>query len=223
MISRFLPHPVRRLLGVKTQHPNLPGYRLIDQPGQLQPLLDAMDHVTEVVMDTEADNMYRFRVRVCLLQFYVRGEVFLVDALAPTHMEALWPRLAKKELVMHGSDFDLRLLGGKNIALAALPGFVDVSFGFRARGGRAPNEGPADLSLGLYLWPKLMLLAQNFNVVSTPSHDPSHPRWAQSKAQLSLVYSLSAEWRAQVGGFTTLAGVNAYREYGAVLALWRRF
>lgn len=110
MISRFLPHPVRRLLGVKTQHPNLPGYRLIDQPGQLQPLLDAMDHVTEVVMDTEADNMYRFRVRVCLLQFYVRGEVFLVDALAPTHMEALWPRLAKKELVMHGSDFDLRLL-----------------------------------------------------------------------------------------------------------------
>jgi len=83
MISRFLPHPVRRLFGVKTQHPRISGYRLIDQHGQLEPLLAAIDEEAEVVMDTEADNMYRFRVRVCLLQFYVCGEVFLVDALAP--------------------------------------------------------------------------------------------------------------------------------------------
>jgi ribonuclease D len=110
MISRFLPHGVRRLLGVKTQHPRISGYRLIDQPGQLGPLLSALEHAPEVVMDTEADNMYRFRVRVCLLQFYVRGEVFLVDALAPLDMRPLWPLLAKRHLVMHGSDFDLRLL-----------------------------------------------------------------------------------------------------------------
>ncbi len=110
MISRFLPHPVRRLFGVKTQHPRISGYRLVDQPGQLAPLLAAIDAVAEVIMDTEADNMYRFRVRVCLLQFYVRGEVFLVDALAPLDLGLLWPRLAKKHLVMHGSDFDLRLL-----------------------------------------------------------------------------------------------------------------
>jgi ribonuclease D len=110
MISRFLPHPVRRLLGVKTQHPRISGFTLIDQPGQLEPLLAAIDQDGEVVMDTEADNMYRFRVRVCLLQFYVCGEVFLVDALAPMDLNPLWVRLAKKHLVMHGSDFDLRLL-----------------------------------------------------------------------------------------------------------------
>ena len=110
MISRFLPHPVRRLLGVKTQHPRISGFSLIDQPGQLPALLAAIDQSNEVVMDTEADNMFRFRVRVCLLQFYVCGEVFLVDALAPIDLGSLWPRLAKKHLVMHGSDFDLRLL-----------------------------------------------------------------------------------------------------------------
>jgi ribonuclease D len=110
MISRFLPHPVRRLFGVKTQHARISGHRLIDQPGQLPPLLSGIDQAGEVVMDTEADNMYRFRVQVCLLQFYVNGEVFLVDALAPIDLESLWPRLAKKHLVMHGSDFDLRLL-----------------------------------------------------------------------------------------------------------------
>jgi ribonuclease D len=110
MISRFLPHPVRRLLGVKTQHPRISGYTLIDQHGQLRPLLEAIEKDVEVVMDTEADNMYRFRVRVCLLQFFVGGEVFLVDALAPLDLGPLWSRLARKPLVMHGSDFDLRLL-----------------------------------------------------------------------------------------------------------------
>jgi len=110
MISRFLPHPVRRLFGVKTPHPRISGYSLIDQPGQLPPLFAAIDQDSEVVMDTEADNMYRYRVRVCLLQFLVGGKVFLVDALAPIDLGPLWPRLAKKHLVMHGSDFDLRLL-----------------------------------------------------------------------------------------------------------------
>jgi ribonuclease D len=109
MISRFLPHPVRRLIGAAG--PIRPsGYRLVDQPEQLAPLLAALDKVEEVSLDTEADNMYHYRVRVCLLQFLVSGEIFLVDALAPIELKPLWTRLARKHLVMHGSDFDLRLL-----------------------------------------------------------------------------------------------------------------
>jgi len=111
MISRFLPHPVRRLLGVKTQtRARLPIYQLIDQPGQMAPLLAALDQVDEVTLDTEADNMFHYKVRVCLMQFLLGDEVFLVDVLAPVDLKPLWPRLAKKHLVMHGSDFDLRLL-----------------------------------------------------------------------------------------------------------------
>ncbi len=110
MISRFLPKPLRRLLGVKvTSRP--PAYQLLDQPGSLPPLLAALDRVEEVSLDTEADNMYHYKTRVCLLQFLVGGEVFLVDVLAPgLKLEALWKSLAKKHLLMHGSDFDLRLL-----------------------------------------------------------------------------------------------------------------
>jgi ribonuclease D len=110
MISRFLPVRLRRLLGVKvTSRP--PAFLLIDQPGQLDPLLTALDRVQEVSLDTEADNMYHYRTRVCLLQFLVDGEVFLVDVLAPgVQLAPLWTRLAKKHLIMHGSDFDLRLL-----------------------------------------------------------------------------------------------------------------
>jgi ribonuclease D len=109
MISRFLPHPVRRLLGVAAPS-RPPGYELVAQPGQLGRFLDALDRVEEVALDTEADNMFHYRVRVCLMQFLVEGRVYLVDVLASFDLKRLWPRLAQKHLVMHGSDFDLRLL-----------------------------------------------------------------------------------------------------------------
>ncbi len=109
MISRFLPFRVRRLLGIKVSS-RPPAYTLIDQPGQITPLLDALDRVDEVALDTEADNMYHYRTRVCLLQFLVGDQIFLVDSLAPLQLDGLWSRLAEKHLIMHGSDFDLRLL-----------------------------------------------------------------------------------------------------------------
>ena len=110
MISRFLPSRLRRFLGVKvTSSP--PSYLLLDQPGSLAPLLSAIEKVHEVSLDTEADNMYHYKTRVCLLQFLVDKDVFLVDVLAPgLKLEPLWKILADKHLVMHGSDFDLRLL-----------------------------------------------------------------------------------------------------------------
>jgi ribonuclease D len=88
----------------------LPAYTLIDQPDQLSPLLAALDLVDEVALDTEADNMFHYRTRVCLLQFLVQGKIFLVDVLAPIPLAPLWEKLATKHLLMHGSDFDLRLL-----------------------------------------------------------------------------------------------------------------
>jgi len=88
----------------------LPPYTLIDQPGQLAPLLAALERVEECALDTEADNMFHYRTRVCLLQFLVSGEIFLVDALAPIDFQPLWSILATKHILIHGSDFDLRLL-----------------------------------------------------------------------------------------------------------------
>ena len=110
MISRFIPSRLRRFLGVKVTT-SLPAFQLLDQPGSLAPLLAALEQVDEVALDTEADNMYHYKTRVCLLQFLVGRDVYLVDVLAPgMKLEALWRVLAKKHLIMHGSDFDLRLL-----------------------------------------------------------------------------------------------------------------
>ncbi len=109
-ISRFRPPQLRRFLAPTLNEPTLPAYTLIDTPNQLEPLLAALDRVDEVALDTEADNMFHYRTRVCLLQFLVAGEVFLVDVLAPLPLDRLWEKLATKHLLMHGSDFDLRLL-----------------------------------------------------------------------------------------------------------------
>jgi ribonuclease D len=138
MISRFLPASVRRMFGGKKsapaaahapssppaparhaaphRQPAAPasrpsGFHLIDHPGQLEPLLAAMRPMDDAFLDTEADNMNGYRTRLCLLQFLAGGEVFLVDALAPgLDLRPLWKALAEKNLVMHGSDYDLRLL-----------------------------------------------------------------------------------------------------------------
>jgi ribonuclease D len=40
----------------------------------------------------------------------VGKDIFLVDALAPMSLDPLWKKLSSKHLIMHGSDFDLRLL-----------------------------------------------------------------------------------------------------------------
>ncbi|MGI9252844.1 MAG: ribonuclease D, partial [Thermomicrobiales bacterium] len=115
MISRFIPGSVRRLFGTQEAKPNVPAqpvsFELVEQPEALAVFLAELGKVDEVALDTEADNMYHYRNRVCLMQFLVAGRVFLIDVLAPgIDLKPLWPVLAKKHLLMHGSDFDLRLL-----------------------------------------------------------------------------------------------------------------
>ncbi|MBI2518007.1 MAG: HRDC domain-containing protein [Opitutae bacterium] len=90
----------------------VPHYQLISAPAQLEPLYAALDRVTEVALDTEADNLFRYRTKVCLLQILADGEIYLVDMLAELPLDPLWARLAQRHLVMHGSDYDLRLLHG---------------------------------------------------------------------------------------------------------------
>ncbi len=102
------PAPVRTASATSGERP--PRFLLIDTPAGLAPLYAALDRVDEVAMDTEADNMFHYRTRVCLLQFLVDGEVYLVDLMTPLPLDPLWQRLAEKHLIMHGSDFDIRLL-----------------------------------------------------------------------------------------------------------------
>lgn len=87
-----------------------PVYQLVETNEQLSPLLAALERSAEVAVDTEADNLYHYRTRVCLMQLLVGSDIYLVDVLAPLDLKPLWAGLSQKLLLMHGSDFDLRLL-----------------------------------------------------------------------------------------------------------------
>jgi len=43
------------------------------------------------------------------------------------------------------------------------------------------------------------------------------------QVQPSFVYNLNPQWSIQIGGFLTVAGVNAGRELGPMLGIWYKF
>ncbi|MGA7992433.1 MAG: hypothetical protein WCC53_13425 [Thermoanaerobaculia bacterium] len=77
--------------------------------GELLERLDADGHAP-VALDTEADSFHHYFEKVCLVQVGLGGHAFLTDPLAGLDLAPLLARLAARPLLMHGADYDLRLL-----------------------------------------------------------------------------------------------------------------
>ena len=54
--------------------------------------------------------MHCYFEKLCLIQISIPGHDFLVDPLADFSLEPLYKTLCRKELILHGADFDLRLM-----------------------------------------------------------------------------------------------------------------
>ena len=90
--------------------PQPPEYQLVETQQALNEVCARIRGEIELGMDTEADNQYHYRTRLCLIQLEVAGKIFLVDAEAPIDLRPFWEALKGRHLVMHGSDYDLRLM-----------------------------------------------------------------------------------------------------------------
>ena len=117
---------------------------------------------------------------------------------------------------------DLRVLGGRSFPLLGMPAFVDVQPGTRLRADPLPAEARLDMTFGLRPVPSLLVLIQDFNSLA-PRAGALVPSTSYAKLQGSLVYDLSRRWSAQVGAFRTIAGRNALRETGPLVAIWYRW
>jgi hypothetical protein len=117
---------------------------------------------------------------------------------------------------------DLRVLLGHGFVTLGMPAFYDVEAGYRVRGDGWPNEWRVDVTVGARPVPKLLLMMQSFNVVSS---GPGRlwPRANWHKLYGSAVYDLTPTWSIQVGAFVTVAGLNAGRELGPFGGIWYRF
>jgi ribonuclease D len=96
-------------------------YTYVDSADALREMLAWMVPAHRLAIDTEADSLYHYHEKVCLVQLTVRGRNFVVDPLAKLDLGPFMAALAGQTLVLHSADYDLRMLRS--------------SFGFRPKAG----------------------------------------------------------------------------------------
>ena len=90
---------------------------LIATDPELSQLVCKINAADRIALDTEADSLHSYREKLCLLQMSVPAAVsargsndFIVDPLAGLDLEPLRRALESREIVLHGADYDLRML-----------------------------------------------------------------------------------------------------------------
>jgi len=83
---------------------------VIDTEQKLTAFLLNLKSATWVAVDTEADSLHAYPEKVCLIQISTTAGDQLVDPLAAIDLGPLLDGLSGHELIMHGADYDLRLL-----------------------------------------------------------------------------------------------------------------
>ena len=78
-----------------------------------------MHKTKKIALDTEADSLHHYYAKVCLVQLSLDGKNFIIDTLTGMDLSDFMRLLANKPLVLHGADYDLRMLR--------------ISFGFRPK------------------------------------------------------------------------------------------
>lgn len=114
---------------------------MITDAARLASLIEQIEPADRVAVDTEADSLHSYREKLCLLQISVPATGaadalprvspghesaravcdYIVDPLVNTDLEPLRRGLEAKEIVLHGADYDLRMLRrGLNLAASKI-------------------------------------------------------------------------------------------------------
>lgn len=87
-------------------------YQLIDTHAKLKHFCKELKKETSIAVDLEADSMYHYREKICLLQISTRGQNVLIDPLAIDDLSPLGPVFENSAIqkILHGADYDIRSL-----------------------------------------------------------------------------------------------------------------
>jgi ribonuclease D len=89
-----------------------PAYQLIDTIEDLEQFARRMAGERMLGVDLEADSMFHYQEKVCLLQMAGKGENVVIDPLEVKDLSPLAPIFKDRKVckVLHGSDYDVRSL-----------------------------------------------------------------------------------------------------------------
>ncbi|MGA3163400.1 MAG: HRDC domain-containing protein [Verrucomicrobiota bacterium] len=83
---------------------------MINTDAKLAAFLPTIKSAIWLALDTEADSLHAYPEKVCLIQISTVAGDRLIDPLAKINLDPLLDALNAHELIMHGADYDLRLL-----------------------------------------------------------------------------------------------------------------
>lgn len=83
---------------------------MIDSDEKLSAFLPTIRAAAWIAVDTEADSLHAYPEKICLIQISTAAGDELVDPLAAIKLDPLLEALNAHTLIVHGADYDLRLL-----------------------------------------------------------------------------------------------------------------
>ena len=125
-----------------------------------------------------------------------------------------------------GVSIEVRGLYGRNLKLGSKPAFVDFQVAARSQLNENPDQWRTDLTAGIQVTDKILLLGQGFYKENNGSlEDPFDPIFSTKslKGQISAVYWFRPKYGLQLGAFKTLWGENVVDEEALVLGFWQKF
>lgn len=85
-------------------------FTYVENAEGLARLTEALSATSRVGLDTEADSLHHYFEKVCLIQLSFSGSNYVVDPLAGLSFTEFLKVLSRKELIVQGADYDLRML-----------------------------------------------------------------------------------------------------------------
>ena len=104
----------------------------LDTAEGLAGALPHFDSHARIAVDTEADSLHCYFEKLCLIQVSVPGYDCLIDPLAGFALEPLFSACEGKEIILHGADYDLRLM--RRVGYAGPTRVFDTMIGARLCG-----------------------------------------------------------------------------------------